>query len=360
MHPKSLLHFHFILDHRYNGHHAYYNSFVQTSLFKKSFLICTYPIDNFLHRPSLINLRHLNTLLYPLELLINFFLCLFFLSFKPRSSVIHVHGVANIAPLIASRLLFYNTLWYLHECNKSFKILYHIANIIPLLPSPTVIIVSKEIESIYPVSQSTHIPGSIDTNFWIPKTTCTSSSTVRRFVTVANLNPGKGIHVLLDSLLYVDTPISLKVAGATLQTHFDYYKSLCSKVHFINQHTNHYVDLLGYQSSLQILHLFHDSEFFVLPSLTEAHPISLLQALSCGLPSIATNTGSCNDILPDCLRNQLIPPNNSHALSDQLSYFTSLSPSIYNEFSLSSRNHILANYSINHFTSRFSQLFSEL
>ena len=99
MDPKSLLHFHFILDHRYNGHHAYYNSFVQTSLFKKSFLICTYPIDKFLHRPSLINLRHLNNLLYPLELLINFF-CVYF-----SSPLNHVLQLSMFTELLISLLL---------------------------------------------------------------------------------------------------------------------------------------------------------------------------------------------------------------------------------------------------------------
>ena len=113
MDPNSSNHYHFVLDHRFNGHHAYYNSFVQTSLFRKCFLICTYTIDSFFKKPSLINLRHINNYLYPFELLINFFLCLFYLFFKPRSSVIHVHGVANIAPLIASRFLFFNTFWYL-------------------------------------------------------------------------------------------------------------------------------------------------------------------------------------------------------------------------------------------------------
>lgn len=360
MDPNSCNHYHFVLDHRFNGHHAYYNSFVQTSLFKKCSLICTYTLDSFFKKPSLINLRHINNYLYPFELLINFLLCLFYLFFKPRSSVIHVHGVANIAPLIASRLLFFNTFWYLHECNTSFKPLFNFANTIPFLPSPTIIIVSKEIKSVYSVFDSTHIPGSIDTSFWIPKSSSKLTCTVPRFATVANLNPGKGLHVLLDSLLHVDCPISLKVAGAPLKTHYEYYKSLCSKVEYINNHTHHYVDLLGFQNPSQILDLFDQSDFFVLPSLTEAHPISLLQALSCGLPSIVTNTGSCKDILPKSMHYLLISPNNSRELSHKIVTLCRLSSSSYNALAFSSRKHILANYSLDQFTSNFSNLFSKL
>ena len=357
MDPKEFNHCHFVLDHRFNGHHAYYSSFVKTSLYKNIFLFCTHPPGQLSTDKFLINLRHFHRYYFPLEVFINFFICFFFFLFTSRANcVVHVHGVANVAPLLASRLLRFKTIWYLHECNKSFCSLFDFAFYFPFIISPIVVVVSKQISSTYSVSDFFHIPGSIDTSFWTPCNSFHNDSLPVNFLTIANLNPDKGIHLLLDSLAAVDIPISLQIAGSPLKTHHQYYVSLRAQVALINKQTHHHVELLGFLSPFQLLDAFERTQFFILPSLTEAHPISLLQALSCGIPSIVTNTGSCSEILPACLHSFLIPPNDIKSLSHSIFSLSCVSRHQYSTLSKHSRQVIVDNYS-NH---RFSELLSNL
>ncbi len=45
-----------------------------------------------------------------------------------------------------------------------------------------------------------------------------------------------------------------------------------------------------------VLSYYQKADLFVLPSLTEGLPLSLLEALSCGLPVIATAVGGSREI----------------------------------------------------------------
>ena len=56
----------------------------------------------------------------------------------------------------------------------------------------------------------------------------------------------------------------------------------------------------------EIEQLFRAADIFVLPSAREAHPLALLEAMACGLPSIATRLPGATDVL-DRRRHQWPP-----------------------------------------------------
>ena len=73
------------------------------------------------------------------------------------------------------------------------------------------------------------------------------------------------------------------------------------------------VRFLGFRSDVSAL--LAASDFFVLPSLTEGLPLSILEAMSHGLPIVATNVGG----IPELVRHEsdglLVPPQDPDALA---------------------------------------------
>ena len=59
-------------------------------------------------------------------------------------------------------------------------------------------------------------------------------------------------------------------------------------------------------------------DVFVLPSASEAHPNALLEAMSCGLPCVATNVGGVAEVLNRGRCGRLTPPGDPERLADSL------------------------------------------
>lgn len=64
---------------------------------------------------------------------------------------------------------------------------------------------------------------------------------------------------------------------------------------------------------------YRAADVFALPSIREAHPLALLEAMSCGLPAIATRLPGATDVLiVDGENGRLFPPDDEQALADAL------------------------------------------
>lgn len=131
--------------------------------------------------------------------------------------------------------------------------------------------------------------------------------------TLSRLHPVKGIEILIDSLKLVAEQTKewhLMIAGEKESPYaarlIEYVnqaglKDCCSFVGF-------QTDIYGYLDSIDI---------FVMPSLSEGLPQSLLQALSRGKPVIASGVGG----IPEIVNNSsaiLVEPNNADALSEAI------------------------------------------
>lgn len=64
---------------------------------------------------------------------------------------------------------------------------------------------------------------------------------------------------------------------------------------------------------------FRAADLFVLPSIREAHPLALLEAMACGLPCIATRLPGATDVIvTDRDNGRLFPPDDETALADAI------------------------------------------
>lgn len=118
-----------------------------------------------------------------------------------------------------------------------------------------------------------------------------------------------------------------------------------------------YVTFTGYVNN--VMDFLKASDFFILPSESEAHPISLLEALSCGLPSIGTKAGGINDVLIDGVNGRMIEIDDATALLSVMAEFVE-DPERTKNLGEEGRKTVLEKYGISETTIKHQEHFIAL
>ncbi len=132
--------------------------------------------------------------------------------------------------------------------------------------------------------------------------------------TISEITEKKGIDLLIQAfelLIQKKHPFQLLVIGegplrGELQNRYR---------HFAESHDIHF---LGYQRDVRSY--LSISDLFVLPSLGEELPFSILEAMAAGVPVIATDVGGIPEIIRHGESGWLIKPGEAHELTSALSY----------------------------------------
>ena len=124
-------------------------------------------------------------------------------------------------------------------------------------------------------------------------------------LTVARLDEQKGHHYLLEAVAQVPEAQFVLAGDGPLRT------SLETQARSLGVEER--VKFLGYRSD--ITDLLADCDVFVLPSLYEGLPLSILEAMSAGKPVIATHIGGTDEAVIAGETGLLVPPADSAALA---------------------------------------------
>ena len=131
--------------------------------------------------------------------------------------------------------------------------------------------------------------------------------------TISRLSPEKGIINLLlafHQTLQKKNNLRLIMVGGYPEEHKDYYLRIKRLIE--EKDLSKHVCLLGYRNdSLEILKCL---DFYISPSLSEGLPISVLEALACGIPTIATEIPGNKDVLCNSVFGVLAQANSPKAL----------------------------------------------
>ncbi len=275
---------------------------------------------------ALFNLRHWLRWLYPLEVISNAFrLCWMFRRHKSRQRVIFdVHGVANLAPIAAARILNIALVWHFHETVDGFSILATFGKRMAAGIPHRMVVVAKKAAAVFSLHDATLIPGAVDPNFWSSaKSAPLPFDGIRRLriLTVGNLNPLKGADVLLNALETLTQPWELVIVGSELQTYSGYAQDLRRHADRLESPTRQ-TRFAGWQSPEEVRDLMADSDVFVLSSRSEACPLALLEAMAAGCVCIATDVGDVREILGAASCGIVVPSESSSALATAIKHVT--------------------------------------
>jgi|SRR3989344_7027426 len=131
------------------------------------------------------------------------------------------------------------------------------------------------------------IPNSVNTALFIPKNK-KSANTIKEIVFVGRLEPQKNIVNLLMALVSIHHPYHLTIIGRGSQK--KYLQKFTSK-HKLNVT---FIDSIPHNKLPAVL---QSANLFVLPSLKEGHPKSLLEAMATGLPCVGTDVEGIKDLI---------------------------------------------------------------
>lgn len=100
-------------------------------------------------------------------------------------------------------------------------------------------------------------------------------------------------------------------------------------------------------------------DLFVLPSLAEGISNTLLEAMSCGLPVIATAVGGNPELVVDGVTGTLIPPADSPALADALALYLR-NPALLESHGAAARQRVEEKFSIKAMVERYMGVYDDL
>lgn len=178
------------------------------------------------------------------------------------------------------------------------------------------------------------------------------------FTYTGKLNRGKGLELLLQVWQKVVTEnnnVHLLLVGAGDYQFLSCEEELRSYVKEANLQKR--VTFTGYVENVH--EYLQCSDYFILPSESEAHPVSLLEALSCELPCIATKAGGIVDIIKHDFSGKLIDIGNEHQLYHSIIKLLN-DTTTAKQMGTNGREYILIHFSIENIANKHLLLFSGL
>lgn len=139
------------------------------------------------------------------------------------------------------------------------------------------------------------------------------STGLPRFLFLGQLVERKGIAVLLKAFAVMKESADLLLVGGNWED-LGYPKELCALIDQLKLKDRVYLE--NHRTDVGML--LHECDVFVLPSLSEARPRSIIEAMCMGLPIISTRVGGIPSLIEDGVTGLLVPPSNVEALATAL------------------------------------------
>lgn len=138
------------------------------------------------------------------------------------------------------------------------------------------------------------IPYSVDTDLYRPSYKDKIDNLV---LFVGRLEPRKGLHVLLESLDYIKTPIKLLIIP--IDTGLEYSQKINAMIKNQNKKGFHEITVKENITGEEVIPFYQKAAIFVCPSLEDVFPTVNPQALASGTPLIASDVGSISEIFSE-------------------------------------------------------------
>jgi glycosyltransferase involved in cell wall biosynthesis len=105
-----------------------------------------------------------------------------------------------------------------------------------------------------------------------------------------------------------------------------------------------------------VANILNSLDVFILPSISEGMPISLLEAMSMGLPCIATRVGGIEELLSDGVTGKLVEVNNHGELANALAWVLD-NRGEAEKLGLAARQHVIQNFKSSSYVNKVIKLY---
>ena len=230
--------------------------------------------------------------------------------------------------------------------------------------SDRVTAVSREVAEAYVsagavrAEQMTVVPNGVDVDEWAPDED--ERQDVREelgltgeflWCAAGRLEPVKNYPALLQAFASLPDWAELVIVGAGSQE--SRLRALASDPAFGNR-----VRFLGFQANVR--RWMRAADGFVLSSLWEGLPVSLLEASACGLPSVATAVSGARDVVVEGETGYLAEPGSIESLARAMHRVMQISPVSRRSMGLDARQRVTEEFSLEAVLDRWEELYCEL
>ena len=221
----------------------------------------------------------------------------FFSAIVQKPKIIHLHGIDHN---------------FLKKHYISRFLLKHLAH---LYISISKRMTRELIDLGIPKREIIYLPNSIDTNLFKPG----KQKEENMLLFVGRISQSKGLHILLKSLQHLKEPIRLIIIGPP-DRDVNHYQNILKMIEDENRRGIHEIKYLGAKEQSELIEWYQKASLFVLPSFIEGFPVTILEALSCETPVIATPVGGIPEIIKNHKTGILIPTGESIRLAEAIQY----------------------------------------
>jgi len=153
------------------------------------------------------------------------------------------------------------------------------------------------------------IPNGVDTDRFRP--TARGPRTTRTVLYVGRLSPEKNVETLIAAVAKLAARFDLRLTLVGVGP-------LRGRLETVATELGVSLEIVPFVDHLALPAVYAAADAFVLPSLTEGHPKVLLEAMSCGLPCVASDVGGNRSILAGKGAGLLFDPGDPGALASAI------------------------------------------
>lgn len=171
---------------------------------------------------------------------------------------------------------------------------------------------------------------------------------------VGRLAAEKGVPVLLRSL------IALKNEGYAFQLTLlgDGAERAALEAEVKEHGLDQMVHFGGFASQETVKSTLQASDVFVLPSFAEGVPVSLMEAMACGVPVIGTNVGGVTELIEHGVSGLVVAPSDEVALKNAISKYSD-NPALRESVKLAARQVVEKSFNLENEVSKLDQYISK-
>lgn len=212
---------------------------------------------------------------------------------------------------------------------------------------------AKEIKKYHKITKEICVVNNgVDTNFFIPAKNKKKEDYI---LYTGRLETRKGLIDFIESAKYVcreHADIKFILAGkGTIKNYLE------RRINDLGLKKNFY--FAGFVDRSRLREYYQNAAIYVLPSYYEGLPTSLLEAMSCGIPSIATDVEGSSELITDGETGFLVPSRDPNALAEVITRLLG-DEELRRRIGANARKHIVNNYDWEIITDAIEKVYTSL